>query len=518
MYILQTLCVVVLLFCRNVNTQVSESQSSYKLTLPVTVDGKEQTFHITLDPLCDNIITFERIAINAGTIERTATDFATTHGLGDGASAATIRLIQAVGTDFKNHRKRCTVHSQYGNTDTLPVPTVFGFDIFIHDPAKRRIVSKRIFGSSGWEDTKSRVLWQRIQRAHHNRGAAIQHKTTNRDRLVFLDIGGHIGWYTLLASLAGSKVIVFEPNQMNTDLMQRSVRTNHLEEFVQIVPYAASASVEHRGCHTFVLGMVVEDWVDELTAAATMPSSSSSSSPPRHCPPNTTEIKLTTIDHVIGKDVQIFAMKLDTEGFETTAMYGAQQLLKDPHRRPCVIYLEYIPDRAPPNKAGQRYELFANLTLLHGYEAFMIPEPHEAIHIGLRAVNLAGTTNAVRVTLNNMTKVLSAGMVDFELLNRNGRCNELLLAEKEHNNKEATNSKTGTGPGVFLILEDRDAIKSVFTRQFVPHDQVLHAKPKVLAKQYAVVHGLYERGIIELLTVEFRRKLNTYKRNWGLAR
>ena len=56
-----------------------------------------------------------------------------------------------------------------------------------------------------------------------------------------LDIGGHIGWYSLLVAAAGHRSIVLEPMRYNRELLEASVKLNGLQERIRVVDVAAGA-------------------------------------------------------------------------------------------------------------------------------------------------------------------------------------------------------------------------------------------------------------------------------------
>lgn len=56
---------------------------------------------------------------------------------------------------------------------------------------------------------------------------------------VFLDIGAQVGYYTLLASSLGAKVLAFEPSVKNRCLLEKNLATNGYEDVI-VYPYALS--------------------------------------------------------------------------------------------------------------------------------------------------------------------------------------------------------------------------------------------------------------------------------------
>ena len=64
-----------------------------------------------------------------------------------------------------------------------------------------------------------------------------------RPGMTFVDIGAHIGWYTLIAARAVGRtghVYAFEPEPSNFELLQRNVAVNGYQDRVTLVPKAVS--------------------------------------------------------------------------------------------------------------------------------------------------------------------------------------------------------------------------------------------------------------------------------------
>src|SRR5690606_15185214 len=65
--------------------------------------------------------------------------------------------------------------------------------------------------------------------------------------MTFVDVGANIGYFALLAaSLVGAqgKVIAFEPNLENCELLRRSIAANGFDDFVHVHPYAVAEKAQ----------------------------------------------------------------------------------------------------------------------------------------------------------------------------------------------------------------------------------------------------------------------------------
>ena len=483
------------------NHFVSASTQLFKV--PMKVNEHDVSFVVNLLPLCKKQVSYIDIATNAALLRKTAKQFCDTHLLNESNCQ---QIVKATGRMFETERSKCSeTWTNRDNYLTVPLPTSFGFDIFVHNTnVEGTLVSQRVYDSGVWEPTKSRVMWQRFMHATHSLKRMKRTRqitsaaTTSLQKLVLLDVGAHIGWYSLLVSSTGNRVINFEPSAVNIERIKASLEVNGVSDLVEMHSYGVG-EVEKQGCHSWVEGTISDP--KENNQAGEQEQGNQ-----QQCGRGKTNIHVTTIDSVLKPDTQIFAMKVDTEGFETLVFRGARKLFSDPNRSPCVIQLEYMPERAPPNKE-QQYELFANLTLLHGYTAYWAPEPWEThAQVG------------VPVTLANLSTAL-IGCHDFEFIRRDGRCGELLakplLIHEDINENINENLNVDKSDGFGISYNFLDG--SMVTRQFVPYNQVKDVDPKKLAKDYMILHGRHDQTSEEIFNSIVRaleNKLEKYKTDW----
>jgi len=55
----------------------------------------------------------------------------------------------------------------------------------------------------------------------------------------FVDVGAHVGHWTVRAALAGVRVVAVEPQPSVLDALRENCRCNSVQEYVQILPFAA---------------------------------------------------------------------------------------------------------------------------------------------------------------------------------------------------------------------------------------------------------------------------------------
>jgi len=139
---------------------------------------------------------------------------------------------------------------------------------------------------------------------------------------VFLDLGANIGYFTLLAASIvkdSGKVIAFEPNYLNTQLMFSSIKENQFTNVV-IYPFAASDTNSILAMGTGGSnGMIIENDSQKV----------------RHL-----FAQSIIVDDLLKSEQKIDAIKMDVELHEPFALRGMDKIIKK--YRP-VIFTEFHP-------------------------------------------------------------------------------------------------------------------------------------------------------------------------------
>lgn len=192
---------------------------------------------------------------------------------------------------------------------------------------------------------------------------------------IVIDVGANIGWYTIIASrLVGrqGKVIAFEPEPSNFEILQRNVERSALSNVVTY-NYALAdipgnqelyLSDDNLGDHRLFKGDEVRDKVNT---------------------------KVSTLDHVIKRhDMFPTILKSDTQGSEALILQGGQEVLFGSGQRPTLL-IEFWP-----------YGLFesnsdpiamANMLCSLGYRIFEVSEANPKLietnvyNLGYRVAN-----------------------------------------------------------------------------------------------------------------------------------
>lgn len=135
----------------------------------------------------------------------------------------------------------------------------------------------------------------------------------------FVDVGAHIGYFTLLGAKYGGQVLAFEPSAATFQYLQRNLELN---------PRLRSKIT----CHP--IGLSNAAGALPLYRSAQEPGAASLRRPSEYTDLTIETVPLETLDHIINGQPVAF-IKLDIEGAEVEALLGARQTLT--RARPIVL-------------------------------------------------------------------------------------------------------------------------------------------------------------------------------------
>lgn len=158
---------------------------------------------------------------------------------------------------------------------------------------------------------------------------------------VLLDIGAHVGHYTLRAARMGHRVIAVEANPETAGWLLANVVLNGLDDRVRLIPHPAWDEYESLAWRP-VSWTVTRDGSGQVH------------------PDGSGRLWPVVLDDVLGTEPRIDAVKIDTEGAELHVLRGLRATLKRLHP---VLWIE---DHSWIEGAYSREELFALLDEL-GY-------------------------------------------------------------------------------------------------------------------------------------------------------
>jgi FkbM family methyltransferase len=127
-----------------------------------------------------------------------------------------------------------------------------------------------------------------------------------------VDVGAHLGYFTLLAARAvgtSGRVLAIEPNPATLPLLRRNVTNNGFEDRVTIVDRALAA---HTGRMTFYRS----------------PAGDTSSLHQQDAGDQPVEVETVTLDELVAEPTRLSAIKIDVEGAEGEVLQGMQGVLE----------------------------------------------------------------------------------------------------------------------------------------------------------------------------------------------
>ncbi len=144
---------------------------------------------------------------------------------------------------------------------------------------------------------------------------------------VFLDIGAHWGYYTILLALnpelRGIEFHAFEPDKINRYQLYANLFINKLEQEVNVHEYGVSDFNGTANFHSY----------DETNRGKS-----------RISPQGQGAIKVRRLDDEIVANNEVVAIKIDVEGHEIGVVDGMQQLLRN---NQCLLQIESFENKFP---------------------------------------------------------------------------------------------------------------------------------------------------------------------------
>ena len=198
-------------------------------------------------------------------------------------------------------------------------------------------------------------------------------ETDRKKRPIMLDVGGNIGWFSLLAAAHGAEVFAFEPNVVNMVRFCESQILNHWA----VPPTDSNRGAADNRIHVFLKGVSNEHGTSQkiYKMDARNPGSFTFSQElvnvQRAPEVEGGALPLVTLDALAedqgwlqdDDDISIAILKVDVEGLELKVLQGAKELLKT--KKIKNIFLELKSDHNPQDLE----EMFAIL-FDSGYELY----------------------------------------------------------------------------------------------------------------------------------------------------
>jgi FkbM family methyltransferase len=170
-----------------------------------------------------------------------------------------------------------------------------------------------------------------------------------RKGMTVLDIGAHIGYYTLLAAnLVGEngRVVAFEPHPHNFTMLEKNVKINEYKNAV-LVQKAVSDKSGH-----------IDLFLSEYGTLHSLLQVGKKS----------IVVEAVTLDDFFDKDYKVDVIKIDVEGAEMLALLGANKVITANGN--LKIFTEFVPERL--KRLGFLPEEYLNKLTGYGFKLWNI--------------------------------------------------------------------------------------------------------------------------------------------------
>lgn len=132
----------------------------------------------------------------------------------------------------------------------------------------------------------------------------------NEGQGTFIDVGAHIGRYTVLMGMKRWNVHAFEPITSTFNQLQKNVTLNHTNNNTQLYHIALGDKKD-------TMKMMFDN-DSHGQASLVVPKS------------NSEQIKINTLDNIFNRKIEgKVILKIDVEGFEYKVLQGAQRFIQD---------------------------------------------------------------------------------------------------------------------------------------------------------------------------------------------
>ena len=278
---------------------------------------------------------------------------------------------------LKDHTDELPYHKSYLRLTKTEIP----FYLSTND-AKVDYVRVGIFDSGEYYETRMTEAMQDILKYESN----IMPANAQQAKPIMIDVGGNVGWFSMLSAAHGAEVYVFEPNVVNMVRLCESVVLN---------AWSSSSNSVYNQLHPFMKG-VSNNHGEELQmykVHARNPGSftfSEMAAGNDEVPGGL--LQLVSLDALAqsqnwlvtdddgDNDTRIAILKIDVEGLELKVFEGAKELLKSGTVK--NIFIEW--KKGEKKEESKEWEDIFSLLLEAGYELYKIgsiPGPKDIVTV-----------------------------------------------------------------------------------------------------------------------------------------
>jgi FkbM family methyltransferase len=179
----------------------------------------------------------------------------------------------------------------------------------------------------------------------------------------FIDVGAHIGYYTVIAARAvgpGGRVYAFEPAPRNFELLVRNVDVNIYQD--RVTASCCAIGAESGSCRLYLN----EDNQGDHRILAN-----------GHQRRSAIDVPLQTLDESIDEGVAVNLIKMDIQGAEFLALSGMSRLLSE--NADLAIALEFWPEGI--TQSGFQPAAVLDLARRQQFDVHLIDEPKQRLRM-----------------------------------------------------------------------------------------------------------------------------------------
>ena len=185
------------------------------------------------------------------------------------------------------------------------------------------------------------------------------------DKPIFIDIGSHIGFISLniLKEVPSAKIFAFEPGNRQRELFEQTIKLNNIEDAIALSSYALG---EESGTLDFICQ---KQWPEADDSMGNGFVDTKRWTKTTRC-----KVQVETLDNwwnSVG-NIQVDAIKIDTEGAELYVLRGGQALISA--LKPLIVLeIQPLNLRAYPYDPEDIFDwLFANSYTLHDMNGYVV--------------------------------------------------------------------------------------------------------------------------------------------------
>ena len=222
-------------------------------------------------------------------------------------------------------------------------------------------VSRHIKSQRRWDEKRSKLIVRELQQFERILGRPA----------VLLDIGANLGWFSLLASAVGARVIAVEGSQTNAELLewslcQRGVIGSNVTLFkIGLGPSAQQCALVARKRNRGSPTAVCKAWHSGSASAASVVNTWGAKHGWRDYVV-VGQMNVVRLDSLLQRSDAVDVIKIDVEGHEMEVAKGWDGIF-DRENPPRVIFSEYVPSLIAQKSPHSDPMDYLRFFLRHGY-------------------------------------------------------------------------------------------------------------------------------------------------------